>query len=177
MTRLVEDATEDLFGGGRAVFSPCRTWRYLLARTWEPARPPAAFIMLNPSTADAFADDPTIRRCTGFARTWGAGGLVVVNLYGLRATDPKQLYRHPDPVGQDNDRVIGDLLAGLPEDGLVVCAWGAHGVYQRRDRHMVDLIQGRGLRPLCLGITIAGQPRHPLYLRADARPAGFEPPP
>jgi hypothetical protein len=85
--------------------------------------------MLNPSTADASQDDPTIRRCIGFARQWGCGRLVVLNLFAFRATDPADLKRAADPVGPENrawfDRTLVDDLVGGP----VVCGWGVHGAH------------------------------------------------
>lgn len=97
-----------------ADFSPDLSYRYRLTRTWDQClvcnRPPAVFVMLNPSTADASLDDPTIRRCVGFAKAWGCPGLTVVNLYALRSADPKALWSHPDPVGPDNNRWISEVL-------------------------------------------------------------------
>jgi len=82
-----------------AVLSDCGTYRYSLTRRWSPG-PLLGWVMLNPSRADALVDDPTIRRCVGFARRWGFAGIVVRNLYALRATDPRELSRHPAPVGR-----------------------------------------------------------------------------
>src|SRR5450755_1416997 len=95
-----------LFGTGSAVFSADRTYRYRLTRTWGSSGSHAVWVMLNPSTADALADDPTIRRCTGFSRALGLDGLVVVNLFALRATEPRELRRHPEPAGPANDWFI-----------------------------------------------------------------------
>ena len=78
-----------------ATFSPCRRWRYTLLRRWEPANLiVVAFIGLNPSTADETLDDPTIRRCIGFAKAWGAGGMYMLNLFGWRSTDPAGCWRY-----------------------------------------------------------------------------------
>jgi hypothetical protein len=142
----VTDTDTDIHGTASATFSPCRTYRYALTRVWAPGRPLAAFIMLNPSTADALDDDATIRRVSGFARSWTAGGILVLNLFALRATDPRQLRQHPDPVGP------------------VVCAWGVHGVLADRDQRVLELLRARCVRPLCLGTTKDGHPRHPLYV-------------
>jgi hypothetical protein len=146
-----------------AEFSPCLLYRYRLHRFWG-AGPAMPFVMLNPSTADAFTDDPTIRRCVEFARREGAGGLAVVNLYAFRATKPADLWRAVDPIGPDNAthlRLVAEQarLSGIP----VVCAWGAHvgtaasvltAPFMEADR-------------VCLGKTKHGHPRHPLYVRAD----------
>ncbi|TME62616.1 MAG: DUF1643 domain-containing protein [Chloroflexi bacterium] len=139
-----------------ATFSADRRYRYRLWRRWDGARPVVAFVMLNPSTADARRDDPTIRRCIGFAKSWGFGGVEVVNLFAYRATDPGELRRVADPVGVDNDRHIRRAIARAD---LVVLAWGARA----GSRRLLNLPQAR-----CLGLTRAGQPRHPLYLRRDA---------
>jgi len=145
---------------GGATFSRDRRYRYRLWRRWDRSRPAVAFVMLNPSTADARRDDPTIRRCIGFARAWGFGGVDVVNLFAYRATDPRELLRVADPVGPRNSRHI--QRAGLGA-ALVVIAWGAHPSAARRAP--ISLPRAR-----CLGLTRTGQPRHPLYLRRDARP-------
>jgi hypothetical protein len=86
--------------------------RYLLTRIWDKATPPVCFIMLNPSTADHHRDDPTIKRCMGFARRWGHGGIQVVNLFAYRATDPKELYMlgYSEAVGPFNQRYIAEAL-------------------------------------------------------------------
>jgi hypothetical protein len=148
-----------------ALFSPCRTYRYALTRVWDADQPLAAFIMLNPSVADAFVLDPTIRRCISFARSWAAGGVLVLNLFGLRSTDPKALYNHPDPVGPDNDLVIADHFStDGPLVGPVVCAWGIHGALSGRAPRVERLLRARGVRPVCLGTTKGGHPRHPLYV-------------
>jgi hypothetical protein len=140
-------------------------YRYSLHRRWgHPSLPVATFVMLNPSTADAVTDDPTIRRCRGFARRWGCGGLTVGNLYALRATNPRDLWTAADPVGPRNDAVL-DQLVILAGDlgGPVVAAWGAHA---RKDR--VDAVLARWPDAFrCLGVTGAGAPRHPLYVRGD----------
>jgi hypothetical protein len=140
-----------------ACFDHTGAYRYRLWREWDASRAAVAFVMLNPSTADAGTDDPTIRRCLGFARAWGFGRLEVVNLFALRATDPRLLRSHPDPVGPDNDRHIREVAAATAQ---VVAAWGALGT--TRDR---ALAIGELLPPslLTLGLTKRGQPRHPLY--------------
>lgn len=148
-----------------AVFSPCGEYRYLLERGGDLAssRGPAVFVMLNPSTADASSDDPTIRRCQNFARAWGRRGIIVVNLYALRSTDPRNLWNDPDPVGPDNDAWLAKVAG---QRGEVVCAWGAHAKPERVQR-VVDLLTDVEARMLCLGTTKDGAPRHPLYVRGD----------
>jgi hypothetical protein len=140
-------------------------YRYLLHRRWRDGGATALFVMLNPSTADDLRDDPTIRRCIGFARRWRAGGLEIVNLYALRATRPRDLFAHRAPIGPDNDDVIRDAAARA---STIVVAWGAHGARDdRRVARVVELLRDRELQ--CLGVNRGGTPRHPLYLPAASR--------
>lgn len=145
-------------------------YRYYLGRTWGPSvvggHRSLAFIMLNPSTADAEQDDPTIRKCVGFARRLGYNGISVFNLYALRATDPKVLLSAVragrDAVGPDNDGRLRTMLAARQSAGHhVVAAWGAHAP-DPRVRQVLDM---PGSRALCsLALTAKGVPRHPLML-------------
>lgn len=139
-------------------------YRYTLTRTWDSSAEPLVFILLNPSTADASQDDPTIRRCIGFAKRWAFGGIVVVNLYAYRATKPRDMFAADDPVGPDNDRIIAQVVEGK----TVVAAWGANA---RRERfgEVLELIPGTA-RLLALQITKKGHPRHPLYVLGEAQP-------
>jgi hypothetical protein len=145
-----------------AIFSECRQYRYLLTRTWNSESATIVFIGLNPSTADETADDPTVRRCVGFARKWGYGGLVLINLFAFRSTDPKRLNDVADPVGPQNDTTIRRCC---DRSSCVVAAWGAQGTLMERDRRVLELLS----EPLCLGVTKSGSPRHPLYLAASTR--------
>ena len=89
-----------------AHFSTCRRYRYRLWRIWDENKPFVLFICLNPSTADENEDDPTIRRCVRFARDWDYGGMVMVNLFAFRATDPSELYNADEQIGQNNSKEI-----------------------------------------------------------------------
>lgn len=152
-----------------ATFSPCRTWRYRLERQWGRG-PKAAFILLNPSTADETKDDPTIRRCIGFAKAWGFGGLVLGNIFALRSTDPRGLYSHADPVGPGND----EALRGIAREAeKVVCGWGTHGALNDRGRFALAVLREAGATPLALKVTAEGFPGHPLYISADIQPKAF----
>lgn len=155
-----------------ASFSYDGTYRYRLVRRWD-SKPVLSWLMLNPSTADGQSDDPTIRRCMVFADDWGYGGIAVYNLFALRATDPKVLLGHPDPVGAANADWLRDLQqpALFPPHHVptVVAAWGAHRAVQLLREQAVPHAQEmntvlRGLRLKCLGATKAGHPRHPLYV-------------
>lgn len=154
-----------------AVLSDCGRYRYALDRgpfelpLGNPGGLTVLFIMLNPSTADAAEDDPTIRRCIGFARTWGYERLTVANLYGYRATKPADLWNADDPIGPDNDEHLVRLAR---EATRVVAAWGGDiGPEPGRDCQIIEMVP-RGLT--CLGFTKSGRPRHPLYVKGDAEP-------
>lgn len=154
-----------------AVISACGTYRYWLWRQWDNALPLLGWVMLNPSTADAQTDDPTIRRCKGFARSWGFGGIIVRNLYALRSTHPGILDRHPDPIGPSNDAE----LACCHEQPLTVMAWGAFAPRERAQsiaaRLLCDAAQIPGSGRLAvLGWTASHMPRHPLYVPAATDP-------
>lgn len=150
-----------------AELSDCGQYRYNLRR--EPLSPmhhqkgPALFCMLNPSTADASSDDPTIRRCRRFAESWGYAGILVVNVYALRSTDPAALRTHADPVGPLNDHW---LRQAARDAGMVVCAWGTNADASRV-ASVVRVFESAGARLVCLGKTKDGHPRHPLYVRGD----------
>lgn len=159
----------------RAVISPCGAYRYSLSRDLGGHSPFAIFVMLNPSTADAEQDDPTIRRCIGFAKSWGCGKLFVLNLFAIRATDPKNMLSAADPEGPDNwEHFRRRFALGAHEDPItrdkdvIVCAWGAHGAHRGQDRTVMGWFDGWGITPQCFGMTQGGQPKHPLYLKADA---------
>lgn len=158
-----------------AVISSCGQYRYFLARYFTQETPvrPAIFIMLNPSTADASIDDPTIRRCKTFAVREGCDALYVLNLYALRATDPTELKRHPDPVGPANDTAL-ELL--VPPESRVICAWGALAPLDRV-LEVLQVLKGARASTWCLGVTKDGSPRHPLYLPLDAPLQSFTFPP
>ena len=155
---------------GAALFSPDGLYRYELRRIWDPARILVLFVMLNPSTANAQHDDPTIRRCLGFAREWGYGGLLVGNLFGLRATDPRMLQESADPVGPDNDFHLDALMA---KADLAVMAWGARGDLKRVEV-VKGLLRRHRMAACSLGTTKAGQPRHPLYVPKDVTIEGWK---
>lgn len=176
---MVEDLVLATDRGGvaaRARFSTDRRYRYLLWRTWDPSIENTLFIMLNPSTADALLDDQTIRRCSYFARRQHSGGILVANLFALRATNPGDLLRHDDPHGPYNHHVLRTLAE--VRTGPVVAAWGAYdqrlgGVHLEVERWFLD----RGVRLHRLGPpTAGGHPRHPsrlgnsIQLEAHAEP-------
>ncbi len=160
----------------QTCFSACRVYRYCLHRTVSPSGTGAVtFIMLNPSTADERNDDPTIRRCMGFARDWGFRDLYVVNLSPYRSPSPRHLKAmgdEPREVQATNCRFV---LRALRTAQLTVAAWGVHGVLGARDRHMLQTIALDGRHQVhCLGTTRDGHPRHPLYLPRSVQPIKYE---
>lgn len=159
---------------GNAFISDCGKYRYILRRIWDLTLRRVCFIMLNPSTADALVDDPTVRRCLGYARAWDCGSLCVANLYAYRATDPAALFKASDPVGEFNDECIAKACF---ESDIIVAAWGSHAKPERRDA-VLKLLQDKpyirnrgGIQVLKL--TKSGEPGHPLYLKADLKPMAW----
>lgn len=152
-----------------ARISACQQYRYWLMRRWADG-PRVVYVMLNPSTADAHADDPTIRRCIGFAKSLGHGGLEVVNLYAYRSTSPDAMFdvyrRGVDIVGSECDT---EILRVVQSAGLVVAAWGAEARAERRANYVLDLVS-KFADVHCLARSGKGAPRHPLYLPAASRP-------
>ena len=146
-----------------AEVSSCGTYRYSLTRTWD-CMPMVGWIMLNPSTADADQDDPTIRKCIGFAKRWGCGGIHVVNLFAFRATDPSALDAADDPVGPRNDANLMDVFVRCER---VVAAWGTGGSRFGRGRHLMRLVEACGQKLDALRLTKDGHPGHPLYVPYD----------
>lgn len=156
----------------RARISPDGLYRYGLIRKWDHAAQPATFIMLNPSTADGTQDDPTIRRCVGFARALGCGGIVVVNLYAFRATKPADLWQAEDPVGPENDdRIRSNVAYAATVGAPVIAAWGTQPKARDRVAEVSVIVEGAGAPLLALGITKGGDPRHPLYVAGAVRPS------
>lgn len=161
-----------------AALSDCGKYRYSLTRRWDDTRGRATFVMLNPSTADHRVDDPTIRRCLGFAREWGLGSLIVVNLFAYRATDPGTFtsgvpeIRPADPIGPGNDSHLKWVIeaVGLHSDDRLVFAWGSSAgspLKFKRVDYVIGTAAGFGVIPYCLGKTKVGsQPRHPLYVKS-----------
>ena len=140
-----------------AILSSDRVYRYRLWRIWDCGKPLVLFIGLNPSTADEAEDDPTIRRCIGFAKKWGYGGLYMGNLFALRATDPENMMANPAPIGSENHKALTGMYL---ETRCSVACWGVNGSYLNRE-HRFEM-EFSDLK--CLGVTKGGHPKHPLYL-------------
>ena len=147
--------------GSVAVFSQAMDYRYALVEEWDRRCHSLAFVMLNPSTADAISDDPTVVRCRERARRMQYGGFAIFNLFALRATDPRALRRHPDPVGPNNDWYLRYLIDSR---AMTIAGWGAFGNLRGRDEEVRQMFVAASLPLYCLGITACGAPRHPLYV-------------
>jgi len=163
-----------------AVISPCGKYRFLLTRRWERQLDGdrVTFIMLNPSTADANDDDPTIRRCVGFAKSWGYRAVEIVNLFAFRATDPKELKAlgYTEAVGPDNNSYITGSIFTAHK---YICAWSNHGTLMHRS----DRLRTAILNSSCAnnghylkrnGKDGQGEPAHPLYLKGDLVPIHWD---
>lgn len=153
-----------LFAQSGAIISDCKQYRYRLWRIWDDSKPLVLFIMLNPSTADALKDDPTIRRCINFAHSWGYGGIMVGNLFSYCSSNPKELLKVSNPVGEDNNSHILDMHA---QCRLTVCAWG-------NVKTNVKPLIGIDVSELhYLELTKHFNPKHPLYVKGDVIPKAF----
>jgi len=150
-----------------AAFSQCQTYRYLLWRNWDKGLPSMMTVGVNPSTADAKKNDATIDKLVKFAKRWGYGRLMMVNLFAFRARDPWQMLHHNLPVGPENDDWI-TLAADHCE--LILVAWGNPGKHMKRDRIVLDLLRGRGRELYHLGLNLNKTPKHPLYRKDDTQP-------
>lgn len=152
----------------QADLSEDKLYRYHLCRIWEPSLTDIAWLMLNPSTADAEKDDATIRRCINFSREWGYGGIRVYNLFALRATNPHVLMSAVDPVGPLND----EWLKTIPAHLTIVAAWGAQAnFFPDRVLQVMKIINGRLVS--VLGWTAENQPKHPLRLSKEIKLRGW----
>lgn len=145
-----------------AVFNATRTHRYSLMRAWDDTGASILWVMLNPSTADENKLDPTLRRCRNFSREWGYGSFYVANIYAFRATNPAELFKAENPIGENNDEWIRRLAARCQ---TVVAGWGSHPMVKNSDRAKRVLEMLAKFRSIyCLGTTQDGFPRHPLYV-------------
>jgi len=151
-----------------ARYSDCEGYRYDLTRVWDPAGGKVLFVMLNPSTATEYQNDPTVERCERRARALGYGAFRVCNIFAWRATDPKVMRAQADPVGPENDAVIGEACGWADR---VICAWGTHGEHLQRGPAVEELIRGAGVAPYHLGLSKHGHPKHPLYIAYSQQPA------
>jgi len=155
-----------------AIFSPCEKYRYRLWRNFrEGASRPVNFLMLNPSTADATSNDPTIERCSRRVLSWGFDGIVVTNLFAWRSTSPTVLKHLDDPIGPGNNQAIKEAAA---ECALVICAWGKDGDLNNRSSAILPaLLRNFPDKVAFLRRCKDGQPEHPLYVPYSELPKSY----
>lgn len=188
---------DDGYKNSGALLSPDRMYRYALWRIWDDTRPLINFIGFNPSTADELIDDPTIRRCVGYAQSWverrgvtdkepnppieqSFGGIYMTNLFAYRHTHPKYLLKAQDPIGVENDIHLINIARKC---NIVVFSWGnllPKLKLMERDTAIISLFKKNFADPFNqtvkvnhLGKTKAGNPRHPLYLKKTERLQSF----
>ena len=150
------------FGGNN------QEYRYTLKRVWDTSLPAVLFVMMNPSTADPFVDDPTVAKCQRYARRWGFGTLWVGNTFAYRATNQKHLLSVDDPVGPRNDEW---LLTMAAQAKTIVLAYGKpHKNLCSRGADVAKLLRGAGHALHVLKQCNDGTPSHPLYLRGSLDP-------
>lgn len=153
------------------ILSPCRTYRYTLWREFGGVLDDSRYVMfigLNPSTADEVENDPTIRRCIGFAKSWGYNTLCMVNLFAFRTKEPADMLKVADPIGPDNDQYLVSLAR---EASVVVAAWGNDGAHLGRDAAVRAMLPNL----YCLSKTKAGQPGHPFILKRTCGRCRYNP--
>jgi hypothetical protein len=153
-----------------AKISECGRYRWWLRREWRrigDTYRKVCFVMLNPSTADAEIDDPTIRRCMGFTQAWEFDILEVRNLFSFRATNPKELLVADDPIGTKGD----EHLQKAKRTNLLIAAWGTWVPFDR-EREALEMLSNKDIH--CLEKTKNGSPKHPLYCSADLKPVLFK---
>lgn len=165
----------DLFNSnpkGMAVISICEKYRYWLERVWDTEKPKVMFLMLNPSTADSNEDDPTIRRCIGFAKSWGYGSLCVGNIFAYRSTNPKALLTIEDPIGIETSNYLKKMAES---SSMIVCAWGNSPIINNLLKKFPAWQPLSGLTELhYIELSNDGTPKHPLYLKGDLLPQKYE---
>ncbi len=152
-------------------------YRYRLGIVWNADKPALTFILMNPSTASETENDPTVARCCERARRQGYGGVIILNAFAFRATDPRVMLAANDPVGPLNDRVLFDNISMVAAAGWpVILGWGQNGAHRGRDKDIWALLYEAGVQPMCLKVAANGQPVHPLYIPYDADFIPWSPP-
>lgn len=156
-----------------AEFSPCKNYRYTLGREWDHTKERVVFVLLNPSTADAFRDDPTNRRGIDFAKRWGFGSCVFVNLFAWRSSHPKAMMAQNSPRGRYNN---WHIINEVKQTDLVLCAWGNDGAHLNRAAHVEHILRSSQTPLYHLGRNKdgEGEPKHILYLSSKLKPKLWE---
>lgn len=163
MTMLLFDKEQEVSG---AKFSDCGKYRYALWRKWDSTKPFIMFIGLNPSTATAIMDDPTIRRVKRFAKDWGYGGVYMANLFAFVTPYPEELLTCEDPI-KDNDMWLITIGSKCKD---VLFAWGSFKEAKDRAKQVSEMFPSA----ICLGLTKDGSPKHPLYVAAKTSQINFK---
>ena len=158
----------------KAIISKCDTYRYELSREWDFTKGYVCFVGLNPSTADDHLDDPTIRRCVNFAKSWGYGGIIMTNLFHYRATNPKDMISKgfgAIPIqGFTSDFADSHIIRSCSRAGLIIACWGTNGNTFNRDLYVKKTLKENNIKLHYLKLTKEGFPSHPLYLKKDLKP-------
>jgi hypothetical protein len=149
-----------------AILSSDRKYRYVLSRIWDDSKQAVMMVGLNPSTADENEDDPTVARCINFAKSWGYGGIYMLNLFAVRTPKPKKIYKADEPIGSENDKYLKEYSQKCDK---IICAWGNDGSYKNRSNE----IKSNFSHLYYLKINKSGEPAHPLYLKSDLVPIKF----
>ncbi len=170
---MIIETNKDLHQESKAIFSDCRKYRYWLDRVWDDSKQNLCFLMLNPSTADAFKNDPTIARCQRRAQMLGYGSITIVNLMAYRLTDSRQLKCTPVMEGlTENADNFAYIVDAVKNSGITICGWGRHEVVKRMAKIAHYRLDEAGLlhKLYALKLTKDGSPQHPLYIGYDVQP-------
>lgn len=154
----------------RVVFNEDLTRRYDVTWVWAKG-PLLTFCLLNPSTLDHRMLDPTGKGVLARARRWGFGGARIVNPFTVRTELPKEMLKHPDPIGPlADDFLRGAMMDSFNDGSPFICGWGTNGKHIGRDIEVMALASNVGLKLMALAINDDGSPKHPLYIAHDQRP-------
>ncbi len=174
ITAMITRQHQTLIQQSVAHFSDCEQYRYWLRRDWDANLPAIGFLMLNPSTADEVANDPTIERCQRRAIAMGYGSMIIVNLFPFRLTDSTLLHTVGDLLG-DSKEADDCIVRAVQASDMTVCGWGKHALAAPRARHVLSLLKTAGLqhKVKCLQLNKDGSPQHPLYIAYAQPPQPF----
>lgn len=160
-----------------ASFSNDDKYRYKLGRIISEGRKSVLWIMLNPSTANAFILDPTLRKCREFSKRWGYNIMLVGNVFAYRSTDPKGLYKIKDPLGKENKKAIEEMALDYNNSECdIICGWGQEKIVDKYKKQINDMLLPFAMEKMlyCLGTNKNGSPKHPLYLPYTTKLRKFE---
>ena len=155
-----------------AIISKCGNYRYSLSRIWDKDKPLVMFLMFNPSTADTDRDDPTIRKCIGYAKNWGYGGILVGNLFAFRSSDPLDLLYSDNPIGKHNGEYLEKMF---DKSSIIIFAWGNQKILDKiYDGPFKDFSKNKNREKYYyLELSKRGTPKHPLYLKKELKPIKY----